>query len=84
MSFLLRTRERPHTSEVMVLVEDHPVVEARQGCAACHHTFQPQERIVMVVLGPGRDPEERQKAKGGGLYAAQCVLVHALCAGIPR
>jgi len=61
------------------LKADHPIVGA-QDCAACHQRFQAGDVTTILPLGPGDDPEARQKARAGRPYNAVGALLHWACA----
>jgi len=68
------------------LLEGHPLVSdsGYRGeptlCAACRERFQPGQYLALVPLGPGKDPEERERAWHGMAYNAVAVPVHWPCA----
>ena len=49
-------------------------------CLACGKSFEVGEKVVLVPLGPGDDPEERKKAAKGRAYNAVSIPVHLPCA----
>lgn len=57
---------------------NHPSVG--EPCPACHVPFKAGDMTTLVALGPGNDPEQRQKAREGRVYNAVAVEIHALCA----
>lgn len=85
--FFYRTNTPPPlTSPVMVLSAKHNLVSdditERRPCGACGHTFEAGDEVVLIPLGPGQDPEEREKCRLGRPYAAICEVAHARCAGV--
>jgi hypothetical protein len=61
---------------------DHPSVG--QPCAACPVPLAEGDYTTLVTLGPGADPEEREKAAQGRPYNAIAVEVHWSCGtGLP-
>jgi hypothetical protein len=58
------------------LVQEHP----RRVCPGCDRVFVPGETIGMITIGPGPDPEEREKARNGRGYIAVALPVHWACA----
>jgi hypothetical protein len=58
------------------LVQEHP----RRVCPGCDRVFAPGETIGMITIGPGPDPEEREKARNGRGYIAVALPVHWACA----
>ncbi len=62
------------------LPANHPLVTDRTECAACKKTFLEGDVTTLVVLGPGNDPEEQQKAREGRPYNAAASPVHWACA----
>ena len=64
------------------LTVDHPLVTDEMVCFACDERFEAGDRKVLVPLGPGNDPEAREKAKAGRFYNAVAVAIHADCAGV--
>lgn len=57
---------------------DHPGVG--NPCPACHIAFAEGDYTTLVMLGPGDDPEQRDKARLGLVYTAVAVEVHWSCA----
>lgn len=49
-------------------------------CQACHEDFKVGDEVTLVSLGPGSDPEQRQKARQGRYYTGVGVAVHWACA----
>jgi hypothetical protein len=60
------------------LTTDHSAVG--QSCPLCPETFKAGDATTLVALGPGDDPEEREKCAAGGHYNAVAILVHWSCA----
>lgn len=58
---------------------DHPMAD--EHCPACGETYADRE-TVLIVLGPGADPEAVQKHNEGRWYSAESIAVHAACAGV--
>lgn len=58
---------------------DHPSVGVE--CPACQVPFAAGDYTVLVPLGPGADPEARQRAAAGRPYDAVAVEIHWECAG---
>lgn len=56
---------------------DHPSVG--DVCPACNEPFKEGDYTTLVVLGPGHDPEEQQKAREGRAYNAVAAEVHWSC-----
>jgi hypothetical protein len=57
---------------------DHPSVG--RECPACHVSFAEGDRTTLIMLGPGGDPEQQEKASQGRAYTAVAVEVHWVCA----
>lgn len=57
---------------------EHPSVG--KECPACRHPFLVGDYTTLIALGPGDDPEEREKARVGRPYIAVGVEVHWACA----
>ncbi len=74
----LRTENVPHVSRTFTKAADHPT--AGMVCLGCGEPFAAGDRTVLVLLGPGGDPEARQKAVDGRFYNAVCAELHAACA----
>jgi hypothetical protein len=55
-------------------VADHPSVG--RECPACRVPFVAGDFTALVTLGPGDDPEEREKARTGRAYNAVATEVH--------
>ena len=49
-------------------------------CPACHEPFKAGDFTTLISLGPGDDPEERQKAREGRAHNAVATEVHWVCA----
>lgn len=58
--------------------EDHPSVGKK--CPACNAFFVAGDFTTIVPLGPGNDPEERERAATGKPYNAIGLEVHYACA----
>ncbi len=58
----------------IVLSHDLPVV-----CAACHRPMVKGHAVILVVIGPGDDPEARSLCRTGRPYTALTVPAHAAC-----
>lgn len=59
------------------LKASHPAVGME--CKACEQPFVAGDVTTIVPLGPGDDPEERQKAREGRPYNAVGALCHYAC-----
>ena len=57
---------------------DHPSVG--NPCPACHEPFAAGDYTTLIVLGPGSDPEARERAREGRVYNAVATEVHWVCA----
>jgi hypothetical protein len=62
------------------LAPDHPLVRGEQTCAACDRRFWPDQRVVLIALGPGADPEARERARADRWYSSEALVVHRVCA----
>jgi hypothetical protein len=60
------------------LKPDHPLVGGE--CPACHETFTAGDETTLIALGPGDDPDARERAREGRVYNAVAVPVHWACA----
>ena len=58
--------------------DGHPSVG--EPCPACQQPFAEGDLTTLVTLGPGADPEARQRAAAGRPYSAVAVEVHFACA----
>lgn len=58
--------------------EDHPSVG--EPCPACHSPFVAGDFTALVALGPGNDPDARERAVAGRSHNAVAVEVHWACA----
>lgn len=56
---------------------DHPGIGVE--CPACHVAFVEGDYTTLVLLGPGGDPEARERAAQGRAYNAVAVEVHWDC-----
>jgi hypothetical protein len=59
---------------------DHPSVG--QECAVCGGAIVAGDRLTVIPLGPGDDPDDQARVRRGGWYSAAGVIGHALCAGL--
>lgn len=50
-------------------------------CPGCDFPLGNEAPVALVYVGPGPDPEDRQKAREGRWHTGAAVAVHALCAG---
>lgn len=60
------------------LAADHPLVGTE--CPACHERLSTGDSTTLVLLGPGADPDERQRAREGRAHNAVGAPVHWACA----
>lgn len=58
------------------MMADHPMAQER--CPACGDVFEGQAS-VLLVLGPGSDPEALEKMQQGRWFNAAAVAVHEAC-----
>lgn len=56
---------------------DHPSVG--NPCPACHEPFAAGDYTTLVMLGPGSDPDEQERARSGRAYTAVAVEAHWTC-----
>jgi len=64
------------------LKADHPLVNTGgepDVCHACGQRFRAGDYVTLVALGPGDDPETRDKARRGVPYNAVALPVHWAC-----
>ena len=57
---------------------DHPSIG--DPCPACKRPFTAGDFTVLIPLGPGMNPEQRQRAREGRPYNAVAIEVHWACA----
>lgn len=57
---------------------DHPSIG--RDCPACRAPFREGDFTRLVPLGPGDDPEARERARAGRPYNAVASEVHDECA----
>jgi hypothetical protein len=57
---------------------DHPSIGKK--CPACEQPFKAGDFTTLIPLGPGGDPESREKCKDGKSYNAIALEVHWACA----
>jgi hypothetical protein len=58
-------------------------VEARDvgaTCSACDQTIKSGDMVAVLILGPGRSPKSRAKARAKEPYEAAAIEVHWACA----
>jgi hypothetical protein len=61
------------------LKADHPLVN-EQRCAACKQFFVAGDITTIIFVGPGDDPEARERAREGRAYTGVGVPAHWACA----
>jgi hypothetical protein len=60
---------------------DHPLVKNETPkCPGCDQSFQAGDHVTLVTVGPGNDPESRDKRDRGLPYNAVALPVHWDCA----
>ena len=59
----------------------HPL--NHEPCPACDQPVDNGHPVALVYVGPGPDPEDQAKARGGLWHTGAAVAVHAVCAGVP-
>lgn len=57
---------------------DHPSIG--RPCPACGVPFAAGDCTTVIALGPGSDPEQRERAAKGRPYSAVGIEVHWACA----
>lgn len=62
------------------LAADHPLVDGPDKCPGCDEVFKAGDYVTLVAVGPGVDPENREKAREGRPYTAVAIPVHYACA----
>lgn len=50
-------------------------------CPACDHRFRVGDRIALILIGPGDDPNDVIKARESRWHTGAAVAVHAFCTG---
>ena len=58
--------------------ETHPSVG--KPCPACGEPFVVGDYTALITLGPGQDPEQRERAREGRAYNAVAQEIHWACA----
>ena len=61
------------------LAADHPMVN-EQRCVGCDRKFKEGDVTTLITIGPGDDPEARERAFMGRPYNAVARPVHWACA----
>lgn len=56
---------------------DHPSVG--RECPACRQPLKAGDHTALIVLGPGDDPQAREKAREGRYFSAVAIEVHWPC-----
>jgi len=59
------------------LPADHPSVGTE--CPACKQQLKAGDVPTLVTIGPGDDPESRERAREGRAYNAVAVIAHEEC-----
>jgi hypothetical protein len=59
------------------MTADHPSIG--QTCPGCSQPIAAGDYTTLVVVGPGDDPEERERKRNGRFYNAVCVIAHWGC-----
>jgi hypothetical protein len=57
---------------------EHPSIE--NECQACHKKFVEGDYTTLIILGPGDNETEQEKARNGRPYNAVAIEVHYSCA----
>lgn len=78
------------TRKMGPLAADHPLIMGTfdqdagmnmvEVCPACRRPFEAGQYVTLVPLGPGADPESRDRARRGKAYNAVGLSVHWACA----
>lgn len=61
------------------LPADSWMVREPTTCPGCHQLFKAGEVVTLVAIGPGDDPEARQRASEGKPYNAIAIPAHYSC-----
>ena len=56
----------------------HPSIG--EPCPACKVAFKKGDYTTLIVLGPGKDEDSRERARRGEAYSAVAIEVHWACA----
>lgn len=59
------------------LTADHPSVG--RICPACDKPLQVGDTPALVTIGPGDDPDARERARQGRAYNAVAIIAHEEC-----
>jgi hypothetical protein len=79
----LRTNRRPRVhTRIFELPTGHPLLD--QLCPACDDNLNHEEPTVLVLVGPGTDQDDLDKARDGGWHSGLGVPVHLSCTGWTR
>lgn len=76
------TYRRQKLGEAPVLRAFGPRPEVHKGdsCPACDKPFVVGDHTTLIPLGPGEDPEARERAREGRWFNSVAVEVHYVCA----
>jgi hypothetical protein len=76
-----RTRAFAHAPRDAIgpLAGGDPLLHS-SSCPACGKAFKEGDFVTLLPLGPGDDPEEREKARAGRVYNAVAAVLHYSCA----
>lgn len=61
------------------LTDDHWLVVGDETCPACKKHFAAGDSTTLVLIGPGDDPETRQRCREGRAYNGVAIPAHWAC-----
>lgn len=70
----------PNHPLVVGVFDNEAGMNMGEGCRACNQPFKAGDYVTLVALGPGDDPDARQRAREGRPYNAVALPVHWACA----
>jgi len=78
ITYLRHQRAVAHNQKMGPLAADHWLGDA--DCPGCQLPFIEGDHVTLVPIGPGGDPDERDRAASGRAYNAVAIAVHWTCA----
>jgi len=80
MSYTRHQRVADNLQRMEPLTRDHWLVVHNVDCPGCDLPFLEGDRVTLVAIGPGDDPDERIRAREHRAFTSKAVCVHWACA----
>lgn len=79
MRISVHPRDEIEPQKLEPLRAGHELLSFNRGCPACDQPFEPGDVTTLLIVGPGTDPEERERRRKGYRYIARTVAAHWAC-----